>query len=113
MSKFGFRKANTVDEAIQGAKDIIAERYSDDSDLRKELREFLQKSAFISSVLKKEKPKKADKKDIDNSDKYADKEGEEKAIFTQKRKREHPEEYLYLYPCSHRYSVSISIFLNI
>ena len=70
---------NTVDEAIQGAKDIIAERYSDDSDLRKELREFLQKTAFISSVLKKEKPKKADKKVIDNSDKYADKEGEEKA----------------------------------
>ena len=69
---------NSVEEAIQGAKDIIAERYSDDSDLRKELREFLQKSAFISSVLKKEKPKKTDKKIIDNSDKFADKEGEEK-----------------------------------
>ena len=67
-------------EAIQGAKDILAEKFSDDSDLRKELREFMQKTAFICSVLKKEKPaKKTDKKVIDNSDKYADKEGSEKA----------------------------------
>ena len=69
----------TVAEAIQGAKDILAEKFSDDSDLRKELREFLQKSAFITSAIKKEKPKKAKEKVIDNSDKYADKEGSEKA----------------------------------
>ena len=69
----------TVQEAIQGAKDIIAEKYSDDSDLRKELREFMQKSAFITSAIKKEKPKKSKEKVIDNSDKYADKEGSEKA----------------------------------
>ena len=69
-----------VQEAIQGAKDILAEKFSDDSDLRKELREFLQKTAFICSVLKKEKTtKKTEKKVIDNSDKYADKEGSEKA----------------------------------
>ena len=40
-------------EAIQGAKDIIAEKVSDDSDLRKELREFMQKTAFIKSEIKK------------------------------------------------------------
>ncbi len=68
----------TTEEAIQGAKDILAERFSDDSDLRKELREFLQKSASICSEIKKEKPKKAKEKVIDNSDKYADKEGSEK-----------------------------------
>ncbi len=68
-----------VAEAIQGAKDILAEKFSDDSDLRKELREFLQKSAFITSEIKKEKPKKSKVKVIDNSDKYADKEGSEKA----------------------------------
>ena len=48
----------TVAEAIQGAKDIIAEKVSDDSDLRKELRAFMQKTAFIKSEIKKEKPKK-------------------------------------------------------
>ncbi len=70
----------TVEEAIQGAKDIIAEKISDDSDLRKELRTFMQKTAFIKSEIKKEKPKKkSDVKVIDNSDKYAEKEGNEKA----------------------------------
>ena len=70
----------TVEEAIQGAKDIIAEKISDDSDLRKELRTFMQKTAFIKSEIKKEKPKKkAETKVIDNSDKYAEKEGNEKA----------------------------------
>ena len=71
----------TVAEAIQGAKDIIAEKISDDSDLRKELRAFMQKTAFIKSEIKKEKPKKKkdEKKVIDNADKYAEKEGNEKA----------------------------------
>ncbi len=70
----------STDEAIAGAKDIIAEKISDDSDLRKELREFMQKTGFIASELKKEKEtKKAKKQVIDNSDKYADKEGSEKA----------------------------------
>lgn len=69
---------NSAEEAIQGAKDILAERVSDDSDLRKDLREFMQKTGFISSVLKKEKEKKAKKEVIDNSNKYEDKEGNDK-----------------------------------
>ena len=70
----------TVEEAIAGAKDIIAERVSDDSDTRKDLREFLQKTAFILSSMKKEKTsKKKEEKVINNADKYADKEGEGRA----------------------------------
>lgn len=69
---------NSVEEAIQGAKDILAERVSDDSDLRKDLREFMQKTGFISSALKKEKEKKTKKEVIDNSNKYEDKEGNDK-----------------------------------
>ncbi len=70
----------TVEEAIQGAKDIIAERISDDSDTRKDIREFLQKTAFILSSMKKEKKAKKDEvKVINNADKYAEKEGNDKA----------------------------------
>ena len=69
----------SADDAIAGAKDIIAEKISDDSDLRKELRKFMQKSGFIASSLKKAKETKKKKDVIDNSDKYADKEGSEKA----------------------------------
>lgn len=69
---------NSVEEAIQGAKDILAERVSDDSDLRKDLREFLQKTGFICSALKKEKAKKTKKEVIDNTNKYEDKEGNDK-----------------------------------
>lgn len=68
-----------VEEAIAGAKDIIAETVSDSSDLRKELREFIKKTGFISSVMKKEKEAKKPKiKVIDNSNKYEDKENEQK-----------------------------------
>ena len=70
----------TTAEAIQGAKDIVAEKISDDSDLRKELRAFMQKTAFIASVIKKKKePKKAKVQVIDNTNKYEDKEGNDKA----------------------------------
>ena len=72
----------SVEEAIQGAKDIIAERISDNSDTRKYLRELLQKSAFIVSEIKKEKEKKSKKdeqKVVNNADKYADAESHEKA----------------------------------
>ena len=70
----------SVADAIQGAKDIVAEKISDDSDLRKELREFMQKTGFISSALKKKKePKKAKVQVIDNTNKYEDKEGNDKA----------------------------------
>lgn len=68
-----------VEEALAGAKDIIAETVSDSSDLRKELREFIKKTGFISSVMKKEKEAKKPKiKVIDNSNKYEDKENEQK-----------------------------------
>ena len=69
----------TAQDAINGAKDIIAEKISDDSDLRKELREFIKKTGFISSVIKKEKESKKPKVQvIDNSNKYAEKEGNDK-----------------------------------
>lgn len=67
------------EEAISGAKDIIAEKISDDSDLRKELREFMQKSGNICATMKKQKEsKKTAEKVIDNSNKYDDKEGNDK-----------------------------------
>ena len=69
----------TVEDAIQGAKDIVAEKISDDSDLRKELRTFIQKTGFISSLMKKQKETKKKKDVIDNSNKYEDKEGNDKA----------------------------------
>ena len=51
-------------------KDIVAEKISDDSDLRKALREFMQKTAFIVSVMKKEKETKKKKEVIDNADRF-------------------------------------------
>ena len=41
---------NTVEEAIAGAKDIIAERISDDANLRKTLREIISKKANIKAT---------------------------------------------------------------
>ncbi len=41
---------NTVDEAIAGAKDIIAERISDDANLRKVLRDIIAKKAQIKAT---------------------------------------------------------------
>ena len=71
----------TTEEAIQGAKDIIAERISDDSETRKDLREFLQKTGFICSTFKPEKTSKNKKEEkvINNADKFAEKEGNDKA----------------------------------
>jgi len=69
---------NTIDEAIAGAKDIIAEKISDDSDLRKSLREFLQKTAFVASELKKEKPSKKEKVVSHVDNKFDEKEGKDK-----------------------------------
>lgn len=43
---------NTSEEALQGALDIIAEKISDIAEVRKELREFLMKSATITTELK-------------------------------------------------------------
>lgn len=68
-----------AEEAIAGAKDIIAEKVSDDSDTRKQLRELIKKTGFVSSVMKKQKEEKKPKvKVIDNSNKYEDKENQEK-----------------------------------
>ncbi|MGN1212415.1 MAG: Tex family protein, partial [Christensenellales bacterium] len=46
------KEVNTPEEALAGAKDIVAETMSDDADLRKILREFMQKTAEICTVLK-------------------------------------------------------------
>lgn len=43
---------NTSEEALAGALDIIAEKISDDAEIRKNLREFLFKSSFIVTTLK-------------------------------------------------------------
>jgi len=40
----------TIDDALQGASDIITERLSDDAELRKRLREFIKKNGLIRSV---------------------------------------------------------------
>ncbi len=46
------KEVNTPEDALQGALDIIAELISDDADIRKALREFLFKTAFIVTTLK-------------------------------------------------------------
>ena len=38
----------TVEEALQGAKDILAEDFSDDADTRKRLRENIQRKGSLS-----------------------------------------------------------------
>ena len=43
------KDVNTVEEAIQGAKDIIAEDLSDDAEIRKKLRERIQQSGALKS----------------------------------------------------------------
>lgn len=47
----------TIEEAINGAKDIIAERISDDANLRKVLREIIAKKAQIKAVWDEETDK--------------------------------------------------------
>ena len=49
--KFVNEQVPTVDDAINGAKDILAERISDDASLRKTLRELLFDKAFIECSL--------------------------------------------------------------
>ena len=46
------KKVATPEEALQGALDIIAEIISDDADVRKELRKFMQNTAQIETTLK-------------------------------------------------------------
>lgn len=60
------KEVNTIEEAIQGAKDIIAERISENAEVRQLVREFLINQSFIES--KKAAVKKEDvdknKKDV-------------------------------------------------
>lgn len=46
------KEVKNPQEALQGACDIVAEIISDDADIRKELREFMQKTAVIHTELK-------------------------------------------------------------
>ncbi len=45
--KYITEEVPTIEEAIQGAKDIVAERISDSAELRKELREIISEKGFI------------------------------------------------------------------
>ena len=49
--KYITEEVKSVEDAIQGAKDIVAERVSDNAELRKELRELLENKAFIKCEL--------------------------------------------------------------
>lgn len=49
--KYITEEVKNVEEAIAGAKDIIAERISDDADLRKDLRQAIENKAFLTCVL--------------------------------------------------------------
>lgn len=49
--KFITEEVPTVEDAIAGAKDIVAERISDSADLRKDLREIIAEKAFIQCAL--------------------------------------------------------------
>ena len=49
--KFITEEVKSVDEAIAGAKDIVAEKISDDADLRKELRQLIWAKGTISCEL--------------------------------------------------------------
>lgn len=49
--KFISEEVKTVVDAINGAKDIVAERISDNAELRKELRALLEKKAFLTCSL--------------------------------------------------------------
>ena len=53
-SKYLSDKVETTEEAIQGAKDIIAEMVSDEADLRKRIREYVNSEARIIVKLKKD-----------------------------------------------------------
>ena len=49
--KFITEEVPTIEDAIAGAKDIVAERISDSADLRKDLREIIAEKAFIQCAL--------------------------------------------------------------
>ncbi len=51
------KKVNTVEEALQGARDIIAEMVSEDAEVRKDIREFTKAEGVLVSVKKTEDDK--------------------------------------------------------
>ncbi len=54
-NRFLTDKVATVDDALQGARDILAERISEDADARQRIRVLFEKEAIIRSVVKKGK----------------------------------------------------------
>ncbi|MEN8192037.1 MAG: Tex family protein [Bacteroidota bacterium] len=55
---------NSVEEVLQGAKDIIAEMISDDADVRETVRNILLDHSTIQSIKAKEKAANKNKKDV-------------------------------------------------
>ena len=51
------KEVNTVEDAIQGASDIIAENIADDADFRKKIKSFCFREAVIASKAAKEEEK--------------------------------------------------------
>ncbi|AQQ52150.1 Tex family protein [Planococcus lenghuensis] len=51
----GPKQAADVEEALQGARDILAERFADDADIREKIREVTRRNGLIRSALKKGK----------------------------------------------------------
>ncbi len=49
--KYITEEVKSIEEALQGAKDIVAERVSDNAELRKELRQLIEDKAFIKCEL--------------------------------------------------------------
>ncbi len=54
-NRFLTDKVTSVDDALQGARDILAERISEDADARQRIRILFEKEAIIRSVVKKGK----------------------------------------------------------
>ncbi len=63
---------DSIEDALQGAKDILAEMISDDAGVRKEVREFIQTSSIIKTEKAKEKTS-----DVKVSDKQKEKDKKE------------------------------------
>jgi uncharacterized protein len=74
------KDVNSIDEAIQGAKDIIAERISENAEIRQLVRDFLLESAKIVSKKANSKKEELDKNKKDVYEIYHDFEIEIKKI---------------------------------
>ena len=57
---------DTVEAALEGARQILMERFAEDADLLNELRQYLWKHAILNSVGSKDKKEKKDKKGTAN-----------------------------------------------